>query len=282
MPSHQVMHTHQVETPSVIDRVYLQPIVEKGVVDNKHPSCTIQVDLSPNCEVELSVKGMLQPLEVTFDAEFFMTFMEFFDVLKSLSFQQERLLSSLNGIENANARILSKAESILSSRKKVMWDVSIINIVLSVPWGNAISEQFELVLEFGALLFKSKCDLGSLPSKFEEERCNLKNFLNSISNYNFSMSFQLQDLYDHFEVKLNDFEMKMRVPHHTQTISILEKCCPSITLASCMIMGESILKQLEVNFDFEFILQCGMSSLSFFTIVVLYLCELHIHYMPTT
>lgn len=40
----------------MIDRVYLQPIVEKGAVDNKHPSCTIQVDLSPNCEVELSVK----------------------------------------------------------------------------------------------------------------------------------------------------------------------------------------------------------------------------------
>ncbi|KAE8077724.1 hypothetical protein FH972_016258 [Carpinus fangiana] len=222
------------------------PIGEEGVVDNKHPSCTIQVDLSPNCEVELSVKGMLQPLEVTFDAEFFMSFMEFFDVLKSLSFQQERLLSSLNGIKNANARLLSKAEYILSSRKKVMWDVSIINIVINVPWGNAISEQFDLVLEFGALLFKSKCDLGSFPSKFEEERSNLKNFLNSISTSNCSMSFQLQDLYDHFEVKLNDFEMKMRVPHHTQTISIFEKCCPSITLASCMIMDESILKQLEV------------------------------------
>ena len=34
---------------------------------------------------------MLQPLEVTFDAEFFMSFMEFFDVLNSLSFQQERV-----------------------------------------------------------------------------------------------------------------------------------------------------------------------------------------------
>ncbi|XP_059429987.1 uncharacterized protein LOC132163636 isoform X3 [Corylus avellana] len=234
------------ETPSMIDHLYLQPILEKGVADNKHPSCTIQVDLSPNCEVELSVKGMLQPLEVTFDAEFFMSFVEFFDVLKSLSFQQERLLLSLNGIKNANARLLSKAEYILSSRKKVMWDISIINIVVNVPWGNAISEQFDLVLEFGALLFKSKCDLGSFPSKFGEERCNLKNFLNSISTSNCSMSSQLQDLYDHFEVKLNDFEMKIRVPHHTQTISIFEKCCPSITLASCMIMDESILKQLEV------------------------------------
>ncbi|KAM3684567.1 hypothetical protein ACJW31_11G053600 [Castanea mollissima] len=218
------------------------PIVEEDLLYDKQPSCSVQVDVSPNCEVELSVKGMLQPLEVTFDVEFFLSFTEFFDVFKSSSFQHDRLLSSLNGINNVNARLLSKAEYILSSRKKVIWDVSIINIILNVPWRNAISEQFNLVLEFGALSFVSKSDLGFPSSKFEEQSCNLRNLFNSISNH----SFHLQDLYDHFEVKLNDFEMKIMAPHHTQTISVLEKFCPSITLASCVIMDDSILRQLEV------------------------------------
>ncbi len=123
----------------MFDLVYLQPIVEEGVLDNEQPSCSVQVDVSPNREVELSVKvifpsfariylvlweyecslfvssfilvhlfndwfsiwqflyynfwiqGMLQPLEVTFDAEFFLSFIEFFDVLKSLSFQHDRV-----------------------------------------------------------------------------------------------------------------------------------------------------------------------------------------------
>lgn len=37
------------------------------------------------------IQGMLQPVEVTFDAEFFMKLFEFFDVLKFLSFQHERV-----------------------------------------------------------------------------------------------------------------------------------------------------------------------------------------------
>ena len=68
---------------------------------------------------------------------------------------------------------------------------------------------FLQVLEFGALFFTSKSDLGlgSPSSEFEEQSRNLKNFLNSISNRNLSVSFLLQDLYDHFEVKLKDLEV---------------------------------------------------------------------------
>ncbi|KAG2700491.1 hypothetical protein I3760_06G000100 [Carya illinoinensis] len=209
------------------------PIFEEVVLDSKHPSCTIQVDVSPNHDVELSVKGMFQPLEVTFDAECLMSFMKFFDVLKSTSFQYERVLSSLNGFENVSARLLSKAEYVLSSRKKLKWDISVINIVINVPW--RISEEFNLVLAVGALLFISKP---------VEQPSNLKNFLNSTPTSNLSLSINRPDLYDNFEVTLNDFEMKISMPSHTQTI--LEKCCPSITVVSCSILDESIFKQLEV------------------------------------
>lgn len=54
----------------------------------------------------------------------------------------------------------------------------------------------------------TKCDLGSQPSDDEEQSCTPKNFLTSVSSCNISPCFQIQDLYDHFEVKLNDFEVR--------------------------------------------------------------------------
>ena len=51
--------------------------------------------------------------------------------------------------------------------------------------------------------------------------------------------------------------MKIMVPHHTQTVSVLEKFCPTITLASCVILDESILRQLEVNFKAIYLLLSG-------------------------
>ncbi|ONI15169.1 hypothetical protein PRUPE_3G028500 [Prunus persica] len=222
-----------------------RPIIEKKLLDNVHPSCKLQVDLSPNLEVELSIKGMLQPLEVTIDAEFFLNLIDFFGVLKSFEGQHGRVLLSLNGIENVNGRLLSKAEYLLSHLRKVLWDVSIFNIIINVPWRDAISEQHSLVFEAGSLMFRTKCDMGSNPSDNEQAYA-LNNLLTSVSECKVPLSFQLQDLYDHFEVKLNDFEMKITMPSHTFPISILEKLSASISLARCLIQDESVLKQLEV------------------------------------
>lgn len=43
----------------MIDLLYLQPIVEEDLLYDKQPSCSVQVDVSPNCEVELSVKVII-------------------------------------------------------------------------------------------------------------------------------------------------------------------------------------------------------------------------------
>ncbi|RVW77223.1 hypothetical protein CK203_043321 [Vitis vinifera] len=59
------------------------------------------------------------------------------------------------------------------------------------------------------------------------------------------MGVQLHDLYDHFEIKLNDFEVKILMPSSLQAISVLEKFSATVTLASCIIPDELILKQLE-------------------------------------
>ncbi|XP_048318354.2 uncharacterized protein LOC107405745 isoform X2 [Ziziphus jujuba] len=226
------------------------PTIDKRLPDSEHPSCSVQVDISPNHVVELAVKAMLQPLEVTCDADFFVNCMEFFGVLNSSESQHERVLASLNRIENVDVRLLSKAEYILSNRKKVTWDVSISDILINVPWGNEI-QQWNLACEIGTLLFSSKCDTGPLLTDDEEKSYILKNLLESISNSSFSMGIQFQDISDHFEVKLNDFEMKMIMPSNSEPITIFEKFNTSIKLASFIIPDESIWKQLELFVNFQ-------------------------------
>ena len=66
----------------------------------------------------------------------------------------------------------------------------------------------EQVLESGSLFFTSKHDLSSLASNNEDQSYNLKGFLSSISTISIPMGVQLHDLYDHFEIKLNDFEVR--------------------------------------------------------------------------
>ncbi|TXG57716.1 hypothetical protein EZV62_015545 [Acer yangbiense] len=215
---------------------------EENALQSEKSSLRVEVDRTANQDVELSVKVMLQPLEATFDREFFLNIMEFFTVLKSFESQHERVLSSLNGIKDMKARLISKAGYILSSRRKVIWDVSITNFTINVPWRNIIAEEFNLVFELETLIIKSKCDLDSLNSNIEEQ----SHLLDSTCNWDISMGFQLQDLYNHFEVKLNDCEIKLVMPHYLQTVHMLEKFQASITFASCVISDESKLNQFEV------------------------------------
>lgn len=48
-------------------------------------------------------------------------------------------------------------------------------------------------------------------------------------------------------------QMEITVPDHNQPISVIEKFCPSITVASCVILDESISKQLEVSLILDWI-----------------------------
>ncbi|XP_022765514.1 uncharacterized protein LOC111310374 isoform X3 [Durio zibethinus] len=209
------------------------------------PLYRVQVDLSPKQDVELSVNVMLQSLEVAYETTFFQDFIEFFTVIKSFEFQHERVLSSLNGIEDVKSRLLAKAEYILSSHKKMAWDVSITNITINVPLRNAVSEEFNMVFDLGSLLFASKTELDSLRSSINGQSF-IQNSVDSASSSDYLTCFQLQDLYNHFETKLVDFEVKLVKPNYPYTISIVKKFCACISFASCIIPDESRLKQLEV------------------------------------
>ncbi|XP_074366463.1 intermembrane lipid transfer protein VPS13 isoform X3 [Apium graveolens] len=194
----------------------------------------IQVDLCPlNHDNEFSVKVMLQSFEVTFDSDFVLSVMELYRILQSFTFQQERVLLSLNGIDDDKVRLQSKAEYILSSRKRVMWDVQIFNNRISVLWKNANADPYKMVLESQTLSFRSIHDIGSVSSVVDHQSC--------------LMGFQLADLYDWFEIKLDDFMINILPPFNPHMLSVLDKLGASFTVSSCVIPDESIMKSFEVS-----------------------------------
>nr|KYP76317.1 Putative vacuolar protein sorting-associated protein 13A [Cajanus cajan] len=219
------------------------PAVGNSILDN---SCSLQVNFSSHGDMDMSVKGMLQQLEVTVDANIISNLLEFYDVITSFKFHNERVLLSLNGIENDNIRLLSKAEYISVNHKKVVWDVTIVDVSVSFPWTNTASEYSNLVMKSRSLCFKSTNGLESFSSKVEEQPYSVKNCLNSISTSGICLGIQLQDLYNYFDFTLNDFKITMINSDQSQKVAILEKFGVSLLLAFCMIPDESILKQLEV------------------------------------
>ncbi|GKE12404.1 hypothetical protein Tco_1415955 [Tanacetum coccineum] len=107
----------------------------------RKPSLNIHTYIpKANSEGELQVKVLLEPIEVTCDLTFFFNIMELHTVLSSFESHEERVLKSLNGITNVKSRIISKAEYILSSRVRTMWDISLINVKITIPWENGMSE----------------------------------------------------------------------------------------------------------------------------------------------
>ncbi|TKY59210.1 putative vacuolar protein sorting-associated protein 13A [Spatholobus suberectus] len=233
--------------PSNRDVVHIGgPIVENNILDNLDNSCSIQVNFSSHGDMDMSVKGMLQQLEVTVDANILSNLLGFYDVFTSFKFHNERVLLSLNGIENDNIRLLSKAEYISVNHKKVVWDVTVVDVSVNFPWSNTASEYSNLVMKSRSLCFKSTNGLESFFSKVEEQPYSVKNFLNSVSTSVICLGIQLQDLYHYFDVTLNDFKITMINSDQSQKVSILEKFSVSFFLAFCMIPDESMLKQLEV------------------------------------
>ncbi|KAJ8775429.1 hypothetical protein K2173_023194 [Erythroxylum novogranatense] len=216
--------------------------MRKSLMDKNVSSCKLQVDVSSKQEVGLSVKATIQPLELTCEMNFLLNFVEFFSILKLVEFQHDRVLSSLNGFEDTRTRLLAKAEYIFSNHKKLCWDVRISNISVNFHWEKVDSEQYVLVLKMESLLCTSRCDTPNFG-----EGCHImEQFSRPDTANNVLMGFQVENFFNYFEVKINDVQLKLLIPQHPQTITILDKFSASITLASCIISDESILKQLGV------------------------------------
>ncbi|BAT73681.1 hypothetical protein VIGAN_01119500 [Vigna angularis var. angularis] len=227
------------------------PVAENHLLDNLDDCCSFRVKFSSHTDMDMSVKGILEQLEVTVDANILSNLLEFYDVFTSIKFHNERVLLSLNGIENDHTRLLSKAEYISVNNKKVVWDVTILDVSVNFPWRNTASEYSNLVMKSKSICFKSTNGLVSCSSKVEEQPYSVKNFLTSLSTSGICMGIQLQDLYQFFDVTFDDFMITMINSDESKRISIIEKFNVSFFLAFCMIPEETILKQLEVYVSIE-------------------------------
>ncbi|KAG8380914.1 hypothetical protein BUALT_Bualt06G0066200 [Buddleja alternifolia] len=219
---------------------------EDNVREKQQPSLNIKVDLSPpSCDVNSSVKVILNPTEVFCDLEFVKNIADFLDVLRHLSFLQQRILLSLNGIDDLNSRLFPKIDYVLSSRKKMMWDINLLNTVINIPWKIANSEVHNMILETAAISLTSKSETDSTSSHMGVVS-QLNKYVDSGygSIGDIEMRFHLQDLYNQFEIQINDAQMTLMMP--SATLSIVEKFNASASLASCILFDEPILKGLEV------------------------------------
>lgn len=212
------------------------------------PSLTIQVDVLPSChEGHSSVKVILQPIQMTCDSRFLMDMMQFFLVLEDFKFLDDRVLSSVNEINDIQARLLSKIDYILSSRRRMKWDVSFVNLFIVIPWMDKDFKVHKGVLEVGAINFQSKDKGVSLSTESEYSSYHQsKSYLSSSYSNGFIDGSQLGDLYDNYEINISDFEVKILTPYSADSIPILEKFSCSIHIESCIISDEPVLKALDV------------------------------------
>jgi hypothetical protein len=141
--------------------------------------------------------------------------------------------------------LAAKAEYLLSSRNKVKWDLDIKDLTLSFPGRLVESESYNLVLVLESLsITSSSTDALSQIPRLQSDVDHVVNSLQS--SVEALDAFQVKDLYDHFDIKICNLEMKLMKIHPFQELPLVEKSSLLIKFASCIIPEESILKQLEV------------------------------------
>ncbi|XP_051121162.1 uncharacterized protein LOC127244726 [Andrographis paniculata] len=220
---------------------------EHVVVEQRQPSLIINVDLSPaSSNLGSSVKVMLSPTEVFCDSEFVKNILDFLLVMEQLSFQHQRIMLSLHGIDDLNSRLISKIDYVLSIREKIIWDINLLNIVVSIPLEYSDGEECNMLIEASAVSFSSKSEIQSYSlSTGDMPRLHGKYVSDSVCVDDNQMGFKLQDLYDHFDMQIDDFQIKLKLP--SESIMLLEKFSATASLASCILPNEPILQEFDVS-----------------------------------
>ncbi|GFQ03174.1 putative vacuolar protein sorting-associated protein 13b [Phtheirospermum japonicum] len=246
---------------------FAKPVKSAGeVLEKEEPSLNVKVDLYPSTsDLSSSVKVILGSIELCCDPEFVKNILDFLYVLRHLRSQQERILLSLNGIDDLNSRLLSKIDYVLSSRTKMILDINFLNTVINIPWEDveahntsmqssfsSVEKQFlgnpVLVIEVAAISFTSKSEIDSSTSLMGDRSHPLSRYVGfgPGSVVDTLEGFQLHDLYDHFEIQINDAQIRLMMPS-SATIPFIEKFSASASLVSCVLPDEPILKELEVR-----------------------------------
>ncbi|CAH1430212.1 unnamed protein product [Lactuca virosa] len=186
-----------VEMINSLNKQVVLRVKRENFIQEEKPSLNIQAYIpQANREGDLTLKVLLEPIEMTCDSTYLVNFVELYTVLASFQCHEGRVLNSLNGIEDMKSRLISKAEYMLSSRKRMMWDISLINIKIIIPWENGKSEIHKLILGLTAVTFSSKHDVScfapdiNVPSQF------MRNLIDDNSSSELLEGTQIQYMYD--------------------------------------------------------------------------------------
>nr|CAB3481935.1 unnamed protein product [Digitaria exilis] len=213
------------------------------------PGISIQVDFpKSNQGSEASTRVAVQEFSVIYEPEFFINVLHIYDLFSSFQFQHDRVLSSLNRFDNLGARLVSKLKYLSANRKKLIWDLRVHNFAIRLPSQNRERKELTMVVEAGDVFIQSKDIVDDV------SRTLLAHISKSLSSY-FSddlLGIQLYELYNHFEVGLTGFQVKVLLPDG-HNASKLIKLDASIAIRLCIFQDEPVLKQLEVGFTVPFI-----------------------------
>ncbi|KNA24149.1 hypothetical protein SOVF_018610 isoform A, partial [Spinacia oleracea] len=139
---------------------------------------------------------------------------------------------------------------ILSGRQRIIWDVNFVDVSICLPWENVQSETRSMTMLTSGLRLSS--DLNTCPATSNrEDQCQtslLKNRLSLEDGNKILNGLQHNDIYDHYELRIDDFQVTLNDPLLPQGLSVVEKFSASISLAHCLIPDEMMLKQLEAFF----------------------------------
>ncbi|EEE67937.1 hypothetical protein OsJ_25824 [Oryza sativa Japonica Group] len=219
------------------------------------PVISVQVDCpKSNHSPEALTRVVVQEFSAIYEPVFIYNLMHIYDLFSSFQFQHDRVLSSLNRFDSFGARLLSKLKYTSANRKKLLWDLRIHHFVVRLPSRNCGTEELIMVFEAGDVSMQSKDTVRD--ASRTQERNSFLDYISKTLPSNFSddllIGVKLDDLYNHFEVSLTGFEVKVLMPDKHDISSTFVKLDASIVFGLCIFLDEPVLKQLEVSFIVPF------------------------------
>lgn len=232
-------------------------VCSDGFLLSEAPSCnsykefvTIEIEMLPqSSNFDFSVRAIIQPFEFVYDVNLLENLSEFFGVLASFQSHLDLVLSSLNGFENNEARVLSKAEYIFSNRKSVSFEANFQNAVFIFPWCSADCNWSRMVFSMKSMHFVSVVGEGVSTQKFKNGQfySSSKNMLYNTKAVQDDDLSMLEAFNDRFELKLSGVQGKLETPNTLSNVAFIQAFDAKITVDRCVLQDELAMNQLKVH-----------------------------------
>lgn len=210
----------------------------------------IEIEMLPqSSNLDFSVRAMVQPFDCVYDVNLLENLSEFLDVLASFQSHLDLVLSSLNGFENVEARVFSKAEYIFSNRKRVSLEANFENAVFIIPWCSAQCNWTRMVFSMKSMHFVSVVGEGVLTQKLKigQFYSSSKNVLYNTKAVKEDDLSMLEAFNDRFELKLSGVQGKLETPNILSNIPFIQAFDAMITVHKCILQDELAMNQLKVH-----------------------------------